>query len=487
MRTRSPFPSLLGALAISLLLPPIPTLNAKENSGPTWAIAIHGGAGSNPANWKPKNRTARKAGLNKALEAGKNILKNGGSALDAVETVIRTLEDDASFNAGRGAVVTSEGKAELDASIMDGQTRQCGAVAGVTIAKNPINLARKVMTNTKHVLLVAKGADEFAAQQQVPLVKPDYFLSFKKATSSTPDPNGKMSLSTDQDTDAHYGTVGCVALDAAGHLAAGTSTGGTSKKLPGRVGDSPIIGAGTFADDETCAVSGTGIGEQYIRHAIAYDVVAQMQYSGASLSSAITSVMQDRLNKGDGGIISLSKDGEISMQHTTPGMSCGLADSTGKFETHLVLENGQLNAPAISSSAANAPDADALAQDNDIEAIRKSIVQQSADWNAGDLDAFMSVYWKSENLTFSSAGQTTRGWDATIARYRTRYPDKAAMGETEFSDLEFVRLDRNAFQVLGRWELKRESNPIGGRFTLIFKKIRGDWKIVHDHTSARKE
>ncbi len=464
---------LAGFLAISISLQPSQKLNAETKSAPTWAIAIHGGAGGNPAKWDNDKRAAREAGLKTALEAGKSILKGGGTALDAVEKVIRTLEDNASFNAGRGAVVTSEGKAELDASIMDGQTRQCGAIAGVTIVKNPISLARKVMTNTKHVLLAGKGADEFAAQQQVPLVQPDYFLSFKKAMSTQS--NGPPNRPLDYDPDWHYGTVGCVALDTAGHLAAGTSTGGTAKKLPGRVGDSPIIGAGTFADDKTCAVSGTGIGEQYIRNAVAYDVAAQMQYAGDSLSSAVTEIINERLNVGDGGIISLSKDGEVSLQHNTPGMSCGLADSTGRFETHLQLKNGQLNTDPLDQSASS----------SDAQTIRKLIKQQSADWNAGDLDAFMSVYWNSEQLTFSSGGQTTRGWDATIARYRTRYPDKKTMGKTEFSELELIRLDQNAFQVLGRWELTRETDPIGGRFTLVFKKINGDWKIIHDHTSAR--
>jgi beta-aspartyl-peptidase (threonine type) len=255
------------------------------------------------------------------------VLDGGGTALDAVEAVIRSLEDDASFNAGRGAVLTREGNAELDASIMDGKTRACGAVAGVTRIKNPITAARAVMTETKHVLLGGDGADAFAKAQGLETVQPDYFLSDRRWK----DPKQESP---------HYGTVGCVALDTHGNLAAGTSTGGTSKKLPGRIGDSPIVGAGTFADNPTCAVSGTGIGEEYIRNAVAYDVAAQMRYAGRSLQSAVSEIMTDRLNPGTGGIISVGHDGTIVMQHNTPGMSCGAADSGGRFEFFLQLKNG---------------------------------------------------------------------------------------------------------------------------------------------------
>lgn len=457
-----------GALAFSMNFIPSQTTHGQSSTQPKWVIAIHGGAGSSPANWTDKKRAARKLGLKTALEAGQGVLSKGGEALDAVEAVIRSLENDASFNAGRGAVLTSEGNAELDASIMDGRNRQCGAVAGATTVKNPITLARRVMTHTKHVLLAGKGVDQFALSEKMELVPPTYFLSYKptKADPITGDP-------AEDKANWHYGTVGCVALDSKGHLAAGTSTGGTSKKLPGRVGDSPIVGAGTFADDQSCAVSGTGIGEQYIRHAVAYDIAAQMIYAGRSLETAVTEIMNQRLNPGDGGIISVSKDGEVVMQHNTPGMSCGVADSTGRFETHLEL-TGETD-PVDSPSPDNA----------EIGTIRKLILQQSADWNSGDLDAFMSVYWKSEQLTFSSGGHTTRGWNATVDRYRTRYPDKATMGKVEFSELEFMQLDAGAYQVLGTWDLVREVNPIGGRFTLIFKRVDGQWRIVHDHTSAR--
>ncbi|WP_419189278.1 isoaspartyl peptidase/L-asparaginase [Stieleria marina] len=427
-----------------------------------WAIAIHGGAGGNPAKWEDRKRAARKEGLEKALSAGKAVLESGGEAMDAVEAAIRVLEDDASFNAGRGAVLTEDGKAELDASIMDGKTRACGAVAGVTRTKNPIGLARLVMSQTKHVLLAGPGADEFAEEQKVPLVKPDYFLS--KFDNSY---RRKNNLAADA-SEPHFGTVGCVALDQSGNLAAGTSTGGTAQKLPGRVGDSPIVGAGTYASNDTCAVSGTGVGEEYIRHSVAYDIAAQMRYANRSLEDAVTEVMTQRLEQGVGGLITVSRTGKIEMQHNTPGMSCGAADSTGRFDTHLKL--------------AAEPDA-GEDRENAERVIAAIIHQQASDWSDGDLDAFMKPYWRSDNLTFSSGGKVTRGFDATLASYRKRYPDKATMGMTTFSDLEFLKLGDDAMQVIGTWKLDRDKDPIGGKFTLVFKRIDHAWKIVHDHTS----
>ena len=299
-----------------------------------WAIAIHGGAGGDPAQWDQSKRDARLIGLKQALVAGRNLLQGGGTAVDAVETVIRILEDNSAFNAGRGAVVTTDGVAELDASIMDGSNRACGAVAAVTNAKNPISLARRVMTQTKHVLLAGPGANRFAVEQDVPLVTPDYFLS------NHPPIGQNGVLSQQRDDDQHLGTVGCVALDSHGNLAAGTSTGGTKQKLPGRVGDSPIVGAGTFADNETCAVSGTGVGEEFIRNAVAYDISAQMRYAGRTLDQAVTEIMRTRLKPGIGGLVTVSNTGDIVMQHNTIGMSCGAADSSGRFETYLQLEDG---------------------------------------------------------------------------------------------------------------------------------------------------
>ncbi len=295
--------------------------SAEAEDSPTWAIVIHGGASGDPNQWDDAKKATRLAGLNHALRAGADMLANGATALDTVESVITILEDDAAFNAGRGAVLTQAGHAELDASIMDGKTRQCGAIAGVTTIKNPIRLARRVMTETKHVLLAGEGAERFAAEQNLERVDPKYFLS---STRPGADPDG-----------LYLGTVGCVVLDQHGDLAAGTSTGGTPNKLPGRIGDSPIIGAGTYAANDSCAVSGTGVGEEYIRHSVAYDVAAQMRYAGRSIDQAISQIMQQTLKRDVGGIIAVSRTGQIVMQHNTPGMSCGAANSLGRFETLL--------------------------------------------------------------------------------------------------------------------------------------------------------
>ncbi len=305
-------------------------LSDQPLSKPMWAIAIHGGAGGSITNLDADARKAKMDGLKLALEAGRTVLAEGGSALEAVEAVVCVLEDDSKFNAGRGAVLTTDGHVELDASIMDGKTLACGAVASVTNVRNPISLAKRVMTETKHVLLVGKGAEAFAVSQNVPIVEPSYFLSARPVSLSLPlvagDPNAEG---------LHYGTVGCVALDSHGNLAAGTSTGGTSKKLPGRVGDSPIIGAGTYASNDTCAVSGTGVGEEYMRHAVAYDIAAQIRYAGRSIERAVTEVMQHRLKPDVGGLIALSKNGTIVLQHNTTGMACGAADSRGRFDIFL--------------------------------------------------------------------------------------------------------------------------------------------------------
>lgn len=429
---------------------------SSAQSTPKFAIAIHGGAGGDPAKWADDKREGRLLGLTKALTAGRDLLRDGGAAIDAVEAVIRVLEDDAHFNAGRGAVVTVDGHAELDASIMDGRDGGCGAVAGVTNAKNPISLARRVMSETKHVLLAGPGANEFAIEQHVPLVKPDYFLSYHDRHR---DP--------DATADPHFGTVGCVALDTHGNLAAGTSTGGTSKKLPGRVGDSPIVGAGTFAANDSCAVSGTGVGEEYIRNAVAYDIVAQMRYADRSLEAAVSEIMRHRLKPGIGGLITVSKDGEIVMQHNTPGMSCGAADSSGRFDTYLGLERG-----GLPTEAAETPS----------QQIEKLLRTQVRDWNAGDIDRFMNVYWHSDDLTFASGGTVTRGWEATNRRYKERYATKEEMGALDFSGLEFRSLGPAAMQVQGIWKLRRDE-PLEGRFTLIFRRFPTGWKIIHDHTS----
>jgi beta-aspartyl-peptidase (threonine type) len=305
----------------------------QTDEPPRYAIVIHGGAGSSPESWSAEDRQAREKSLTAALTLGRDILAKGGTSLDAVEQVIRHLEDDPAFNAGRGAVLNAAGKHELDASIMDGSTLACGAVGGVRTVKNPISLARLVMTETRHVLLVAEGAEAFADQMDVERVPNDHFTTadqredLQRVQAEQPQQQ--------QTGDDHMGTVGCVALDQHGNLAAGTSTGGLVNKRFGRIGDSPIIGAGTYADNRTCAVSCTGVGEEFIRNAIAYDVSARMAYRQQSLPDAVGQIIRETLKPGQGGIIAVSHDGTIAMDFNTAGMSRAAADSTGRFEVKL--------------------------------------------------------------------------------------------------------------------------------------------------------
>lgn len=307
------------------------TAEARGAAGP-WAIAVHGGAIGRAENLTDADREATRASLEKALDIGRKILADGGSSLDAVEQVVRALEDDPRFNAGRGAVLNGAGRHELDASIMEGHSHQCGAVAGVRTVKNPITLARRVMEKTRHVLLAGDGAEKFADEQQVERAGDEYFripARVRELESIRRAEQGKESGSA---WEGHMGTVGCVALDQQGHLAAATSTGGLVNKKWGRIGDSPIIGAGTYADDATCAVSCTGIGEEYIRRSIAYDVSAQMRYRGASLDDAVRDAIDARLPRSSGGIIAVGKDGRLSARFNTPGLSRALADSGGRRE-----------------------------------------------------------------------------------------------------------------------------------------------------------
>lgn len=289
-----------------------------------FAIVIHGGAGA-PASLPEDERKAAEAALEKALKIGVAELEAGAKSLDVVEKVIRLLEDDPVFNAGKGAVYNAAGGHELDASIMDGETLACGAVAGVKTVKNPIGLARLVMTKTRHVLLTADGAEKFADKMGVDRVENSYFATEPRRLEWE-------QVKKAQKSEDHKGTVGCAVLDTHGNLAAGTSTGGLTNKMFGRVGDSPIIGAGTYADNKTCAVSCTGIGEQFIRNSVARDVSARMEYAGQSLEEAIKTILEKKLRKGDGGIIAVSHDGKISMQFNTDGMFRAAADSNGRFE-----------------------------------------------------------------------------------------------------------------------------------------------------------
>ena len=316
-----------------------PGQNVEATQKKSFAIVIHGGAGSSAKDFDSPAVQRRRASIKSALAKGVEILKSKGSALDAVEAVILVLENDPQFNAGKGAVFNAVGSHELDASIMDGSNKSCGAVAGVSHVKNPISLARLVMTETRHVLLAGAGAEEFARQQNVEWVEPSYFDTenarkswekFKKRATET----GLRSSfpRTPGEAQWNIGTVGCVALDSNGNLAAGTSTGGMTFKKFGRVGDSPIVGAGTYADNETCAVSATGIGEQYIRNAVAYDISAQLKYKKVTLQQAVDDNLNSRLNKGDGGLIAVDRNGNIAMGFNTGGMARAAADSTGRFE-----------------------------------------------------------------------------------------------------------------------------------------------------------
>jgi beta-aspartyl-peptidase (threonine type) len=314
-------------------------MTALNIAAPRYAIAVHGGAGSSPNDFSAEQNAARRAGIAAALRAGESVLKGGGSAVDAVEAAVRSLEDNPQFNAATGAVLNEAGEAELDASIMDGSTKACGAVAGTTISKHPISVARAVMTRTRHVLLAADGADAFAKEIGAELADNESFITepqrarWKKAKEQAQSkPDASSGEGAADDPSNRIGTVGCVALDAAGNLAAGTSTGGLMMKKFGRVGDSPIVGAGTYADNSTCAVSCTGVGEEFIRNAIAYDIHARIKYADAGIESAVKTQLDEVLKPGFGGIIALAPDGTIIMDFNTGGMACGAADSSGKFD-----------------------------------------------------------------------------------------------------------------------------------------------------------
>jgi beta-aspartyl-peptidase (threonine type) len=297
-----------------------------------WAIVIHGGAGGmTKENLTPDLDKEYRASLQVALTAGKKILSEGGSALDAVEQTIRTMEDNPLFNAGKGAVFTHEGKNELDAAIMDGSNLGAGAVAGVTDIKNPISAARKVMVNSPHVMLSGAGASQFAKEQGLEIVAPSYFYTNKRF-------NELQELLKKE----KFGTVGCCALDKNGNLAAGTSTGGMANKRYNRIGDSPIIGAGTYANNSTCAVSGTGHGEYFIRWTVAHDISALMEYKGLNLKEASELVVNDKLVKagGSGGVICVDKSGNISMPFNSSGMFRGFATADGKEGIFIYKDEG---------------------------------------------------------------------------------------------------------------------------------------------------
>lgn len=302
-------------------------------------LAVHGGAGTiDRRNMTPEREREYRAGLQGALTTGYEILKRGGSSLDATEAAVRVLEDDPHFNAGKGSVFTSAGTNEMDAAIMDGKTLAAGAVASLKHIKNPISLARLVMEKSGHVMMDSEGAEAFAKENGIELVDQKYFFTqdrwdalqkIKAAEKSRTSGVGKAFLITDQD---RHGTVGAVALDQNGNLAAATSTGGTTNKRPGRIGDTPVIGAGTYANNATCAVSATGDGEYFIRATVARDVSALMEYRGMSLNDAAQAAL-DKVAKlgGTGGLIAIDRQGNITLPFNTAGMYRGYVDPNGKF------------------------------------------------------------------------------------------------------------------------------------------------------------
>lgn len=295
---------------------------------PEYAIILHGGAfNSLPKDGQAK-RDAIAASLQKVLDSGVAELKKGAEAIDVVESCIRQLEDDPLFNAGKGAVYNADKKHELDASIMDGRDKTAGAVAGVKTVKNPISLARLVMTKTKHVLLTADGAEKFADEVKVERVPNEYF-STADAEVELKEVQAEVQRELEK---RKTGTVGCVVLDKKGNIAAGTSTGGTTNKKYGRVGDSPIISAGTYADNASCGVSCTGVGEHFIRNAVAFDMSARMKYKGQSVEEAAKSIMTEVLKPNIGGLIAIDKDGNITAQYNTVGMIRAWANSKGESE-----------------------------------------------------------------------------------------------------------------------------------------------------------
>jgi L-asparaginase / beta-aspartyl-peptidase len=292
-----------------------------------FGIVIHGGAGTIlKSNMTLEKETEYVTKLNEALETGYKILNSGGTSLDAVNAAINLMEDSPLFNAGKGAVLTEKGVAELDASIMDGKTLMAGAVAGVKHVKNPINLARVIMEKSSHVLMISNGAEEFGRENNIEMVDTSYFI-----TKERWDQYQKMLKRLEEKKNAEkHGTVGAVALDKNGNLAAGTSTGGMMMKKFGRVGDSPIIGAGTYANNNTCAVSATGTGEYFIRLGVAKDISSLMEYKNYSLQNAADEVIS-KLGKlgGDGGIIAIDKNGNFTMPFNTEGMYRGYYLSDG--------------------------------------------------------------------------------------------------------------------------------------------------------------
>ena len=306
--------------------------SAAPESGRNFVLVAHGGAG-NYGGMPPEQIEQRRAVMAKAVQAGYAILSTGGPALDAVEATIRVMEDSGQFDAGRGAYYTRDGVPELDAAIMEGASLRAGSVASLQHIANPIHLARLVMEKTPHVLLVGPGAEQFAKSQGVELVSPMYFYTEREWNRYEKARAAEKKNTSQLGADREHGTVGVVALDQHGNLAAGTSTGGTVLKMPGRVGDSPIIGAGTYANNASCAVSATGTGEYFIRNIVAADICERVRYLHISLDQAAGDVvMKDLVEQhGDGGVIALDRQGNVATPFNTAGMMTATVHSDGKI------------------------------------------------------------------------------------------------------------------------------------------------------------
>ncbi len=316
-------------------------MTSSTTAGNDFALAVHGGAGTIlRSKMTPEREAAYHAGLRRALEAGRVVLADGGSALDAATAAVMALEDEPLFNAGRGAVYTSAGKQEMDAAVMDGRDRAAGAVAGICGPRNPVLAARAVMEHSGHVVLIGESALEFCRAQGLAFEEPAYFYTEQRWQALQETLAMRKSGADDGDESRKHGTVGAVARDRSGNLAAATSTGGMTAKSPGRVGDSPVIGAGTWADNETCAVSATGHGEIFIRYAAAHEIASRMRYAGQSLEEASRAVVIDMLAPagGSGGVIAVDHAGNVSLPFNCSGMYRGVVRGDGVLRTAIYDE-----------------------------------------------------------------------------------------------------------------------------------------------------
>jgi L-asparaginase / beta-aspartyl-peptidase len=316
-------------------------MTGNKISDNDFALAVHGGAGTIlRSKMTPRREAAYHGGLRRALDAGRIVLADGGSALDAVSAAVMALEDEPLFNAGRGAVYTSAGKQEMDAAVMDGRDRSAGAVAGICGPRNPVLAARAVMEHSGHVILIGESALQFCRRQGLVFEEPSYFYTDQRWSALQETLAIRESGADDQDESRKHGTVGAVACDKHGNLAAATSTGGMTAKSPGRVGDSPVIGAGTWADNETCAISATGHGEIFIRYAAAHEIASRMRYAGQSLEEASRAVVIDMLGPagGSGGVIAVDQAGNVSLPFNCSGMYRGVVRGDGRLLTAIYDE-----------------------------------------------------------------------------------------------------------------------------------------------------